>query len=78
MLRGRDDHPCMCFIKEVLNRCIRLGAYEDFVELVPEEFSSLIPPEPTFQFKYSANVDCECRECDKVDVSGCFPFSSHP
>ncbi len=61
VLRGRRDHPCVCFLQEVFNRCIRLGIYEEFVDLLPEDFTSIVPPEPTFQFKYSSDVDSELR-----------------
>ena len=63
VLRGRNDHPCACFVVEVLNRCVRLGAYEDFVDLVPDEFGPLIPPEPAYQFKYSSDAECEFGTC---------------
>lgn len=33
--------------------------YDDFVELLPEEFVSFVPPEPISQFKYSADAEGE-------------------
>lgn len=63
----------MCFIQEVLNRCIRLGSYDDFVELIQEDLSPVIPPEPTVQFKYSSTAECELNECWGVDASSVCP-----
>ena len=57
VLRGRKDHPSVYFILEVFNRCIRLGFYEEFIELIPEEFGPLLPPEPLYKFKYSSEAD---------------------
>lgn len=57
-MQGREDHPCICFVKAVFERCIRLGVYDDFVELIPPEFSPIIPPEPIFQFKYNSDAEC--------------------
>lgn len=58
-LRVRKDHPCVNFILEVFNRCVRLWCYEDFNELIPEDFGPYRPQEPKFHFKYG---DKEKRE----------------
>lgn len=52
-LDAPPDHPSTRFVIEVITRCLRLSCYEEFVELVPKEFSVLVPPEPSPQFKYS-------------------------
>ena len=59
VVRGRVDHPCVLFIQAVFDRCIRLGVYDDFVDEIPSEFSSIIPPEPVFQFKYDEESESE-------------------
>lgn len=51
-LQGPSALTCNLFLTEVFTRCIRLGCYEDFAELVEDPFSKLLPPEPMPQFKY--------------------------
>lgn len=57
VMRGRMDHPCVCFLRTVFEHCIRLGIYDDFMETVPQDFGPIFPREPTFDFKY--NLDTE-------------------
>lgn len=38
------------FVREVLERCVRLSYYKKVVEMVPEEFAPLLPREPVFFF----------------------------
>ena len=38
----------------------RLSCYDDFAELIPDSFSSLLPPEPLPSFKFSSEDDSKC------------------
>ena len=35
----------------------RLGGYDDFVDLIQDPFTALLPPEPSPFFKYSAELE---------------------
>ncbi len=59
VLQGRKDHPSVYFVSEIFTRCIRLSCYDDFVELVPGEFTPLLPAEPAPQFKYGSEEEAE-------------------
>lgn len=46
------EKPKPKFVKEVLEKCMRLSYHQRIVDLVPPSFSALIPVEPLFHFKY--------------------------
>ena len=37
----------------------RLSCYDEFMELIPEPFLALLPPEPVPQFKFSPDAECK-------------------
>ncbi|KAF7635415.1 hypothetical protein Mgra_00005234 [Meloidogyne graminicola] len=43
-------HPKRIFIREVIDRCLRLSYHKKLVELLPNEFGPLIPDEPTISY----------------------------
>ncbi|TSK45881.1 Nuclear cap-binding protein subunit 1 [Bagarius yarrelli] len=46
------EKPKPRFVKEVLDKCMRLSYHQRIVDIVPPSFSALIPPEPLFHYKY--------------------------
>ncbi|XP_075904157.1 nuclear cap-binding protein subunit 1 isoform X1 [Nelusetta ayraudi] len=46
------EKPKPKFVKEVLEKCMRLSYHQRIVDIVPPTFSGLIPAEPIFIFKY--------------------------
>uniref|UniRef100_A0A671UGA0 Nuclear cap binding protein subunit 1 n=1 Tax=Sparus aurata TaxID=8175 RepID=A0A671UGA0_SPAAU len=46
------DKPKPKFVKEVLEKCMRLSYHQRIVDIVPPTFSALIPAEPVFIYKY--------------------------
>uniref|UniRef100_A0A3P8Z648 MIF4G domain-containing protein n=1 Tax=Esox lucius TaxID=8010 RepID=A0A3P8Z648_ESOLU len=46
------DKPKPKFVKEVLEKCMRLSYHQRIVDIVPPTFSALIPAEPIFFYKY--------------------------
>ncbi|XP_064390232.1 nuclear cap-binding protein subunit 1-like isoform X2 [Halichondria panicea] len=54
---GPTDNPSVKFVSEVFAKCIRLACYDIFVEMVPPEMTSLLPPEPAPLFKYRQDDD---------------------
>uniref|UniRef100_A0AAR2JQL2 Nuclear cap binding protein subunit 1 n=1 Tax=Pygocentrus nattereri TaxID=42514 RepID=A0AAR2JQL2_PYGNA len=47
-----NEKPKPKFVKEVLEKCMRLSYHQRIVDIVPPSFSALIPAEPMFQYKY--------------------------
>ncbi|XP_044060303.1 nuclear cap-binding protein subunit 1 [Siniperca chuatsi] len=47
-----QDKPKPKFVKEVLEKCMRLSYHQRIVDIVPPTFSALIPAEPIFIYKY--------------------------
>ncbi|KAF7638788.1 hypothetical protein Mgra_00001869 [Meloidogyne graminicola] len=43
-------HPKRIFIREVIDRCLRLSYHKKLIELLPNEFGPLIPDEPTISY----------------------------
>ena len=67
VIQGSVDTPSVKFVSEVFAKCIRyvvmcvwcvmcaslrLACYDVFVEMVPPEMTSLLPPEPAPLYKY--------------------------
>ncbi|XP_053284070.1 nuclear cap-binding protein subunit 1 isoform X2 [Pleuronectes platessa] len=48
------DKPKPKFVKEVLEKSMRLSYHQRMVDIVPPTFSALIPAEPIFIYKYMA------------------------
>ncbi|XP_066576320.1 nuclear cap-binding protein subunit 1 [Amia ocellicauda] len=46
------EKPKPKFVKEVLEKCMRLSYHQRIVDLVPPTFSALIPADPIFIYKY--------------------------
>ncbi|KAG8004283.1 Nuclear cap-binding protein subunit 1, partial [Nibea albiflora] len=46
------DKPKPKFVKEVLEKCMRLSYHQRIVDIVPPTFSALIPAEPIYIYKY--------------------------
>uniref|UniRef100_A0A8C7UHM4 MIF4G domain-containing protein n=1 Tax=Oncorhynchus mykiss TaxID=8022 RepID=A0A8C7UHM4_ONCMY len=46
------DKPKPKFVKEVLEKCMRLSYHQRIVDIVPPTFSGLIPADPIFFYKY--------------------------
>ncbi|XP_049603900.1 nuclear cap-binding protein subunit 1 isoform X1 [Syngnathus scovelli] len=46
------EKPKPKFVKEVLEKCMRLSYHQRIVEIVPPTFAALIPAEPIFVYKY--------------------------
>ncbi|CAB1325501.1 unnamed protein product [Coregonus sp. 'balchen'] len=46
------DKPKPKFVKEVLEKCMRLSYHQRIVDIVPPTFSALIPADPIFFYKY--------------------------
>ncbi|CAK6965361.1 nuclear cap-binding protein subunit 1 [Scomber scombrus] len=47
------DRPKPKFVKEVLEKSMRLSYHQRIVDIVPPTFSALIPSEPIFVYKYA-------------------------
>ncbi|KAG7237977.1 hypothetical protein INR49_031493 [Caranx melampygus] len=47
------DKPKPKFVKEVLEKCMRLSYHQRIVDIVPPTFAALIPAEPIFIYKYA-------------------------
>uniref|UniRef100_A0A3B4DBB6 Nuclear cap binding protein subunit 1 n=1 Tax=Pygocentrus nattereri TaxID=42514 RepID=A0A3B4DBB6_PYGNA len=67
-----NEKPKPKFVKEVLEKCMRLSYHQRIVDIVPPSFSALIPAEPMFQYKYEdesnskysqISVKAVCWEC---------------
>merc|ERR1739838_604132 len=43
------------FVKETLERCMRLAYYKKVCDMVPQSFEVLCPVDPVIEFKYEAN-----------------------
>ncbi|XP_068181043.1 nuclear cap-binding protein subunit 1 [Antennarius striatus] len=52
-LAGDPEKPKPKFVKEVLEKCMRLSYHQRIVDLVPPTFSGLIPAPPIFIYKYT-------------------------
>uniref|UniRef100_A0A8C7IMK6 Nuclear cap binding protein subunit 1 n=1 Tax=Oncorhynchus kisutch TaxID=8019 RepID=A0A8C7IMK6_ONCKI len=46
------DLPKPKFVKEVLEKCMRLSYHQRIVDIVPPTFSGLVPADPIFFYKY--------------------------
>ncbi|XP_035767058.1 nuclear cap-binding protein subunit 1-like [Neolamprologus brichardi] len=46
------EKPKPKFVKEVLEKCMRLSYHQRIVDIVPPTFSALIPADPIFTYKY--------------------------
>uniref|UniRef100_A0A7N8WSS2 Nuclear cap binding protein subunit 1 n=1 Tax=Mastacembelus armatus TaxID=205130 RepID=A0A7N8WSS2_9TELE len=46
------EKPKPKFVKEVLEKCMRLSYHQRIIDIVPPTFSALIPADPTFTYKY--------------------------
>ncbi|XP_040273221.1 nuclear cap-binding protein subunit 1 [Bufo bufo] len=46
------DRPKPQFVREVLEKCMRLSYYQRILDIVPSTFSALYPAEPKCKFKY--------------------------
>ncbi|MCI4381645.1 hypothetical protein PGIGA_G00254480 [Pangasianodon gigas] len=46
------EKPKPKFVREVLEKCMRLSYHQRIVDIVPPSFSALIPAEPLFHYKY--------------------------
>ncbi|XP_065830234.1 nuclear cap-binding protein subunit 1-like [Oscarella lobularis] len=51
-----SDHPKRKFISDVLEMCIRFSYRERIGELLPDSFTSILPPESTARCKYNKQV----------------------
>uniref|UniRef100_A0A667YUB7 Nuclear cap binding protein subunit 1 n=1 Tax=Myripristis murdjan TaxID=586833 RepID=A0A667YUB7_9TELE len=47
------EKPKPKFVKEVLEKCMRLSYHQRIVDIVPPTFAALIPAEPIFYYKYA-------------------------
>ncbi|CAI5653100.1 unnamed protein product [Oreochromis niloticus] len=47
------EKPKPKFVKEVLEKCMRLSYHQRIVDIVPPTFSALIPADPIFTYKYA-------------------------
>uniref|UniRef100_A0AAY5KZA6 MIF4G domain-containing protein n=1 Tax=Esox lucius TaxID=8010 RepID=A0AAY5KZA6_ESOLU len=54
------DKPKPKFVKEVLEKCMRLSYHQRIVDIVPPTFSALIPAEPIFFYKYQDEANSKC------------------
>lgn len=45
------------FVREVLAHCIRLSYYEKIAKLIPDSMKTLLPLDPTPNFKYQDNCE---------------------
>ncbi|XP_026865412.2 nuclear cap-binding protein subunit 1 [Electrophorus electricus] len=46
------EKPKPKFVREVLEKCMRLSYHQRIVDIVPPSFSALIPAEPQYHYKY--------------------------
>ncbi|XP_035272447.1 nuclear cap-binding protein subunit 1 isoform X2 [Anguilla rostrata] len=46
------DKPKPKFVKEVLEKCMRLSYHQRIVDIVPPTFSALVPANPIYMYKY--------------------------
>ncbi|XP_062517067.1 nuclear cap-binding protein subunit 1-like isoform X2 [Corticium candelabrum] len=51
-----DDHPKRKFLSEALEMCIRLSYQQHIAEVLPESYSSFLPPDTKPVFKYGREV----------------------
>ncbi|XP_062405532.1 nuclear cap-binding protein subunit 1 [Sardina pilchardus] len=50
------EKPKPKFVKEVLEKCMRLSYHQRIVDIVPPSFSALIPADPLFVYKYGEDT----------------------
>uniref|UniRef100_A0A672QPQ2 Nuclear cap binding protein subunit 1 n=1 Tax=Sinocyclocheilus grahami TaxID=75366 RepID=A0A672QPQ2_SINGR len=51
------EKPKPKFVKEVLDKCMRLSYHQRIVDIVPPSFSALIPADPVCSYKYGEEAD---------------------
>lgn len=39
-------HPRLIFVREVIEKCMRLSYHKKMAEILPPDFKHVIPPEP--------------------------------
>jgi len=44
-------HPRLIFVREVIEKCLRLSYYKRVVNFLPQEFDPIIPPEPAILYE---------------------------
>ncbi|GAB6031226.1 Component of the cap-binding complex (CBC) [Chamberlinius hualienensis] len=49
------DHPQPTFVREVLHKCMRLSYHQRIVDILPEQYESLIPLKPLAVEKYGGD-----------------------
>uniref|UniRef100_A0A8C0Y6U6 MIF4G domain-containing protein n=1 Tax=Cyprinus carpio carpio TaxID=630221 RepID=A0A8C0Y6U6_CYPCA len=52
------EKPKPKFVKEVLEKCMRLSYHQRIVDIVPPSFSALIPANPVCSYKYEEETEC--------------------
>uniref|UniRef100_A0A673I9W0 Nuclear cap-binding protein subunit 1-like n=1 Tax=Sinocyclocheilus rhinocerous TaxID=307959 RepID=A0A673I9W0_9TELE len=52
------EKPKPKFVKEVLEKCMRLSYHQRIVDIVPQSFSALIPANPVCSYKYEEETEC--------------------
>ncbi|KAM4809404.1 nuclear cap-binding protein subunit 1 isoform 2-T2 [Rhinophrynus dorsalis] len=64
------DRPKPQFVREVLEKCMRLSYYQRILDIVPATFSALYPANPTCVFKYEDESNNEGSSFNplKIDV----------
>uniref|UniRef100_A0A672L531 Nuclear cap binding protein subunit 1 n=1 Tax=Sinocyclocheilus grahami TaxID=75366 RepID=A0A672L531_SINGR len=55
------EKPKPKFVKEVLEKCMRLSYHQRIVDIVPSSFSALIPANPVCSYKYEEETECMFR-----------------
>uniref|UniRef100_A0A673I997 Nuclear cap-binding protein subunit 1-like n=1 Tax=Sinocyclocheilus rhinocerous TaxID=307959 RepID=A0A673I997_9TELE len=51
------EKPKPKFVKEVLEKCMRLSYHQRIVDIVPQSFSALIPANPVCSYKYEEETE---------------------
>uniref|UniRef100_A0AC35FLX5 Nuclear cap-binding protein subunit 1 n=1 Tax=Panagrolaimus sp. PS1159 TaxID=55785 RepID=A0AC35FLX5_9BILA len=60
-----DLSPKYIFVRETIEKCMRLSFYKKVCEILPEDFVALLPQEPVFKFVVD-NVDHPAHEESKL------------
>jgi hypothetical protein len=56
ILSNKEETPRVYFIKEAIEKCIRLSYFERIQKTLPEDFQSFLPNKPAPNFKYDSGT----------------------
>lgn len=65
MFEEKDDSK-LFFIKETLEKCMKLAYFDRIKKTVTEEYFSVLPEMPAPYFKYDQRIPCLNKLCFKA------------